>query len=307
MPEFDQIRLSLKADFEGENVATVLQPESRFQTAVLYLHGFIDYFFQDHVADWFEQQSISFYALELRKYGRSILPHQHPNHIRNIRDYYEEIDQTIELIARNGHRNIIFFGHSTGGLIAMSYANNGNHRAMIKAYMLNSPFLELNVPIALRLIGVPVIRFLGKNFPEMKSIASVPSVYFKSIHADFWGEWNFNLDWKPIDGFPVLLGWVRAIVIEQRYLKKHSNVEAPILLMHSAHSFLATKKSERVFTSDIVLNVDHMKKYGRKLGSNVEFAQIQDAPHDVLLGKMSVRTKAFDAMKKWITTLPLNS
>jgi alpha-beta hydrolase superfamily lysophospholipase len=307
MPEFDQIRIDLKPDFEGENVATVFQPKSRQRTAVLYLHGFIDYFFQEHVADWFEDQDISFYALELRKYGRSILPHQHPNHVRNIRDYYEEIDRTIELMVKNGHKNIIFFGHSTGGLIAMSYANNGEHRALINAYMLNSPFLELNLPFALRYVGVPIIRLFGKYFPEKKSIASVPSIYFKSMHVDHWGEWSFNLEWKPIDGFPVLLGWVRAIALEQKHLKQSSNVESPILLMHSSHSFLATRKSDRIFTSDIVLNVEHMKRYGRRLGRNVEIVEIKSAPHDILLGKPDVRKNAFKKMGKWISSLDLNS
>ena len=47
--------------------------------AVLYLHGFVDYFFQTHLAEFFTDRGFDFYALDLRKYGRSLLPHQTPN------------------------------------------------------------------------------------------------------------------------------------------------------------------------------------------------------------------------------------
>ena len=40
--------------------------------AVLYVHGFIDYFFQTHVAEAVEARGYRFYAVDLRGYGRSI-------------------------------------------------------------------------------------------------------------------------------------------------------------------------------------------------------------------------------------------
>ena len=44
--------------------------------AMLYVHGHNDYFFQRHVADFYAGLGIGFYALDLRKCGRSLLPHQ---------------------------------------------------------------------------------------------------------------------------------------------------------------------------------------------------------------------------------------
>ncbi len=38
------------------------------QKAVLYIHGFIDYFFQTEMAEQFNQHGYDFYALDLRKY-----------------------------------------------------------------------------------------------------------------------------------------------------------------------------------------------------------------------------------------------
>ena len=66
--------LPLRPDDEGEVVATLVsrraaQPTNR---AVLHVHGFADYFFQTVAADWWVARGYDFYALDLRKYGRSL-------------------------------------------------------------------------------------------------------------------------------------------------------------------------------------------------------------------------------------------
>ena len=58
---------------------------------VLYVHGWNDYFFQTPVADFWERQGARFFALDLRKYGRSIREHQTPGFIRDLATYDEEI------------------------------------------------------------------------------------------------------------------------------------------------------------------------------------------------------------------------
>ena len=67
-------RIPLPDDYEGSVAATLVRfaagrAPSR---AVLYLHGYVDYFFQTHMARWFVARGWSFYALDLRKYGRSL-------------------------------------------------------------------------------------------------------------------------------------------------------------------------------------------------------------------------------------------
>ena len=37
------------------------------QRAVLYVHGWSDYFFQTHLADFWNEQGFDFYALDLRR------------------------------------------------------------------------------------------------------------------------------------------------------------------------------------------------------------------------------------------------
>ena len=108
----------------------------------LYLYGYIDYFFNSHLAEAFTKKDIGFYTLYLRKYARA-LGGQHPNYCRSIEEYFEEISMVIQEI-KSKSSSMYLFTHSTGGLIASSYMNSGNKRHAIDAIILTSPFLDLN-------------------------------------------------------------------------------------------------------------------------------------------------------------------
>ena len=73
-------------DDEGPVVATLVRRPADEPTgrAVLHVHGFADYFFQTEYAEWWTARGYDFYALDLRKYGRSILPHQTPNYVSDL-------------------------------------------------------------------------------------------------------------------------------------------------------------------------------------------------------------------------------
>jgi alpha-beta hydrolase superfamily lysophospholipase len=42
------------------------------------------------LADTFINAGYNFYALDLRKYGRSLMDHQHPNLCKDVFEYFEE-------------------------------------------------------------------------------------------------------------------------------------------------------------------------------------------------------------------------
>jgi alpha-beta hydrolase superfamily lysophospholipase len=87
--------IDLGHDDEGPVVATLVRRRAPVPTsrAVLWVHGWSDYFFQTHVADYFVDQGFDFYALDLRKYGRSLLPHQTPTYCRSLAEYVPELDE----------------------------------------------------------------------------------------------------------------------------------------------------------------------------------------------------------------------
>ncbi|MFA7272283.1 MAG: alpha/beta hydrolase [Crocinitomicaceae bacterium] len=300
--DFNFQTLQLADDYEGKVTATLVSANanSARKKAVLYVHGFIDYFFQAHVAEKFLTQGFDFYALDLRKYGRSILPHQHPNFCQDISEYFEEISIALSQIYGEQKTEITLLGHSTGGLIAAAYMNNGTEKEKVKNVVLNSPFLDFYLSEPLKFIGWNVARLGAKILPYGKLNNGLPPSYPESIHQDYQGEWDFNLNWKPIQGFPTLFKWVLAIYKAQQNLN-HSKITVPVLLLHSHRSLKMKKFKEAAHSADIVLNVEHMKKIGPKLGKNVTLIEIQNGMHDLFLSKKAARETAFEEMFRWLS------
>lgn len=302
LEDFSEKTLDLGEDYEGRVIATLVSSNRNKtgQKPVLYLHGFNDYFFQAHLAEQFHKHGYNFHALDLRKYGRSLLPHQHPNYCRSLTEYYEEIDRAIELIRNQNEQQIILLGHSTGGLIAGIYLNTGQYRHQIDKLILNSPFFEFNITFWQRMILLPMAGVISFFAPYAARKKPFSHLYGASLSNQKHGEWDFNTEWKPLEGFPAYLKWIYAVNRAQKKLRRASNIQIPILILHSKTSSQPKKWNDIVLKSDMVLNVQHIKKYGRKLGPNVTFAEIPGAMHDVFLSKKEIREQAFRKMFEWL-------
>lgn len=83
----------------------------------------IKYFFlhfSDHFCQEFLNHGYDFFALDLRKCGRSIISPNHDlykHYFQDITDYYEEITLSIEHIlkeVKGRQKKLILYGHSTG-------------------------------------------------------------------------------------------------------------------------------------------------------------------------------------------------
>ena len=200
---YEQRRIVLAPDDEGEVVATLvvrraLAPSTR---AVLYLHGFVDYFFQTHLADFFVERGWDFYALDLRKYGRSLLPHQTANFARSMSEYFAEIDEAVRIIrAEDGHDTLLVNGHSTGGLIAALWSHRVRGHGLLQGLFLNSPFLEFNEPWIVRKGLTPLVTVVGAVRPYARMSQELGKTYGRSLHRDHHGEWDYDLTWKPLNG-----------------------------------------------------------------------------------------------------------
>src|SRR4051812_41428404 len=144
LPGFEARELAFPPDYDGPVVATLVRLPVRPapRGAVLYVHGFSDYFFQRHMAERFAAEGYAFYAIDLRKYGRSILPHQHANFCKSIAEHYADISAALDVI----DAPVLLAGHSMGGLICTLYAHEGAAREQVQALWLNSPFFDWNLP-----------------------------------------------------------------------------------------------------------------------------------------------------------------
>lgn len=301
---FSYQTIDLADDYEGKAIATLIASKKNIgnRPAVLYLHGFIDYFFHPHVSDAFIEKGYDFYALELRKYGHSLLPHQHPNYCRNIEEYFEELGIAIKQIYTQSNSPITLLGHSTGGLIAALYMNIGKEKHLVNKLILNSPFLEFNTrPRISQTLGKLIAKPISKLLPYANVKNAVNPIYPKSLHKDYEGEWDFDFRFKPIEGFPAYYSWIHAIDLAQRQLKKASDIKIPVLLLLSSKSFIPKRYSIAVHTADVVLDINDISSIGKELGKQLIIKKIVDAKHDVFLSQRVSRENTFRIMFDWLS------
>ncbi|MDE7411110.1 MAG: alpha/beta hydrolase [Paramuribaculum sp.] len=290
------------ADYSGAIRSTIIRlvadSAKGGNRGVLYIHGFNDYFFQTEMAQQFVNHGYDFYAVDLRKYGRSLLPGQKPCQVRSLDEYFPDIDSALCDMKRYGVKEIVLMGHSTGGLVASYYMEKNNPDG-IKALILNSPFLDWNLGKMEPFVGV--VSFLGALFPNIKVPQGNSSVYSESLLKNRHGEWSYNTVWKSETSRDVDLGWVRAIDRAQEYLRKHKYaIHVPILLMYSDKSISADDWSEAASNADAVLDVNDIKHYGQMLGKTLTMVKVNNGLHDLILSKAGVRYPLYKYIFSWL-------
>ena len=295
--------IELPADDEGEVVATLVSRQTRRKAngrAVLHVHGFADYFFQTPAADFWTERGYDFYALDLRKYGRSLRPHQTANFTLDLTAYYAELDEAYARITeRDGHDQVLVTAHSTGGLVTPLWLSD--RRRNVTGLVLNSPWLDLQGSFLLRTAGTKAIDQVGARRPYQAIPRNVSGLYCRSLHKDYDGEWDFDLRWKPVESFPVYAGWLRAIRRGHARLHRGVDLHAPILMLSSGRSAHPREKDDSVSTTDIVLDVEQMWRWAPKLGNHVTMTRIENGLHDLTLSPEPVRKLVFDQIDRWLT------
>ncbi len=280
-------------------VATLVRRSpTRSRAAVLYLHGWNDYFFQTHLADVLADLGYDFYALDLRRYGRSLRRGHLPGFITDLDDYAVEIDQAVAMIEAD-HDRLVLMGHSTGGLIAPLWAARNPDR--VDALVLNSPWLDLQGSAMVRTLGTPVIEAIGQNLPT--SVLRLPDVgfYARSINAALEGEWDYDAELKLSPGPPIRVGWLRAIRQGHQRVAAGLGLTCPVLVMASTRTDFTRKWHEGLRTVDTVLDVEQIARRAVRLGRLVTVLRVDQALHDVLLSALDVRTMALEEMSRWLT------
>jgi alpha-beta hydrolase superfamily lysophospholipase len=288
---------TVAADSAGEQ-----QPANVRKAAVLYIHGFNDYFFQRDLAQKMDSAGYAFYAIDLHKYGRSYREGETIGELRDISEYYAELDSAIAFIRRaeGDSTKLVLLGHSTGGLIACLYAADRENGAGIAAIVLNSPFLEMNYPWPVRRLAVPVLSVVGYLFPGLGIPRGHNENYDKSLLKTDYGEWEYNTELKVRGSLPIDFGWLHAIHAGHARLQEGLRLVPPVLVMHSGCSFRDDDWSEEYTRCDGVLNVEHIREYGRNLGPSVQLEEIEGGLHDLFLSHKPARDNAYGAMFRFL-------
>lgn len=293
-----------RLDLPGGAVATLVRHAAGAPTrsAVLYVHGFVDYFFQTHLAEHFAARGHDFYALDLRGYGRSIQPGELPYFVTDLRVYDDDLDAAWRAVVGDGHDRIVVMGHSTGGLIVSLWLADriGTHSPT--ALVLNSPWLDLAEPWLMRTVGTQALHAIGAVAPRFVVPQGLSPAYGMSIHADHHGEWTFDVAWKPLSGTPVHAGWISAV--RRGHARVHAGLDLPmpVLVMHSNRSLKMRAWAQDAMSADTVLDVRQMSRWAPKLGPRVTDLTVPGALHDIFLSAPDVRAAAFAGLDAWLDT-----
>jgi alpha-beta hydrolase superfamily lysophospholipase len=302
-PEYRVETISLPPDTEGPVVATLvtLEPARPNGRAVLHVHGFADYFFHTEYAQWWADRGYAFYAVDLRKYGRSLREHQTPHYVADLSEYFAEIDLVWwRITRRDGHREVILSGHSTGGLTVPLWAHERRPDGLV-AMVLNSPWFDMQGSAWLRSPATRVaIERLGTSRPMQAIPRRTSEVYGRSLHREHGGEWDYDLDWKPLTSRPVYVGWLRAVRRGHAQLHAGLDVACPTLVLSSARSAFGEQAEETAATHDIVLDVEQIRRWASSVGRHVTSVAIEGAIHDIVLSRPDVRARAYDTIATWL-------
>ena len=318
--EFEQLTLDLGADEQGPVVATLVRAlppaqawwdRMRGRTRpldgvdVLYVHGWSDYFFQKRLARFWTARGARFFALDLRKYGRSLREGQTPGYIADLATYDEDIAAALEAMGRGeggtaSDRRLVLFGHSTGGLTLSLWASR--HPGAADAVILNSPWLEFQFAPA-RAALAPMVELQARIRP-MEVAPQVDLGYYTRAQqevADPADPMDVNLTWRPAQTMAVYAGWLHAILSGHKTVAAGLSITAPVCVLLSARFAPPTRWSEELTSADSVLVVDDIARAALRLGSSVTVERIDGALHDVFLSRHEAREDAYARLARWVT------
>lgn len=302
---FEAKTIALPDDDEGPVVCTLVRYRTepaiaKNPVAVLYLHGWSDYFFQKHLAEFWNSLGINFYALDLRKYGRSLLPGQTPGYITNLNDYDADLGAAFEVIRQDLSNNpkIIINGHSTGGLVASLWTHH--HPGEVSALALNSPWLELQGSTLTRTVSTPAVATLARMNPKSILPNVDPGYYSRAIREGNLGQWDINRAWRPDQTTAVRPGWLQAVMNGHAQVSRGLEIGCPISVFTSNRTYISPIWNDQMRNSDVVLDVEVISRRALHLGPQVTVVRIKDGLHDLALSRQKPRKAYFDALRRWV-------
>lgn len=304
-------------DGEGQLEATLVrrgEPDPSAGRAVLMVHGFTDYFFNTELADHFADRGFVFYAIDLHKCGRSHRDGQTPHFTTNLARYDAELDLSLEVIAAESPGRVLAYGHSAGGLVvslwldrlnrARSARSGAGTQRGVAGLILNSPWLDLQGHAILRTPPTSAaILALGRFRKRTVVRRPTEGGYGTTLHRDYFGDFDYDLSWKPVGGFPVTFGWINAIRRGHARLHRGLDVGVPNLILRSDHSVREVSEAsevEAIQRGDAVLDVAQIARWAGCIGNRTTIVPITDAKHDVFLSMREPREQAYAELDHWL-------
>jgi len=267
--------------------------------AVLFLHGWSDYFFNVDLARFWAGAGYDFYALDMHNHGRSLRPESPGGYVADLAAYDAEIEEARRIIRTEGAPGpLALMGHSTGGLVAALWTSR--HPGDVSLLVLNSPWLEMHGSSLVRRAAAGMVRPVARLRPQTVLRLPERGHYWRTISSAADGEWPLDERYRPRMAFPVRAGWLRAVLAGHARVARGLAIEAPILVLLSKGSANGLLWSEEMRRTDAVLDVNTISARALTLGRTVTLERIDGALHDVFLSPEPIRSDAYSRLARWL-------
>ncbi|GAB4086956.1 alpha/beta hydrolase [Myceligenerans cantabricum] len=295
---FESRPLTVPGDARPATLVRHVTPASATsgKPAILYVHGFVDYFFQAHVAEHLAAAGYPFYAIDLRGYGRSLRDGDDATTVPAIHEHAADLDAAAQAVHTEGHDRIVLLGHSTGGLVGSLWADA--RPGAVVGIVLNSPWFALNSGWFNRVVTSRLLRGIGAAAPRAR-VSALGEDYAAAMHQDHGGEWNFDLRWKPDLPVPVRAGWLDSVCRAHRRVARGLSLTVPVLVTTS-DATSAGRTREESTTTDAVLNVQDMWDRAPGLGDDVLVETVPGGAHDLALSPAPAREQYLKTVTDWL-------
>ncbi|WP_062292240.1 serine aminopeptidase domain-containing protein [Demequina phytophila] len=278
-------------------VRATVQPASP-RGAVLHVHGYNDYFFQEHLAEFFLEQGLAFYAVDLRRAGRSLREGDVPHLVSDIDELGDDIAAATTAI-EDVHPGLplVVHAHSNGGLAAAIWASD-RPAASLAGLILDSPFFAAVAKRGHR-VATRAVPMIARARP-LAVLHQQPSHYATRLLEPEGGAWEFDTTWKTPLGVPVRAGWLAAIRRAQARVARGLDIRVPVLVARSHSSGPDHPDNPLLGFQDTVVDVRAIARHAQRLGTDVTEAVITGGVHELSLSSPVPRAAYLHAIRSWL-------
>ena len=302
MDGYQQATIHLGHDDEGDIVATFVRRDpsklpmsarwrrQRFalrghRLAVMYVHGWNDYFYRRHESEFWESLGIPFYAVDLRKFGRSC-GMDRPWIYRGSARLCGGIQRPTRLVvAEQGEQvRILLVATSQGGLSSVLWLNSQRPHH-VEAVALDSPWLELQATACSAYCRRPWFRRPAGR--RQNGDADARSGVLRPLHR-LRDRRRLGLSAPSAGGPAAFLSPRRVDAGDLQCAGRgvaRLDIRIPVLVCTSDRTMLQPTWDEAMREADSVLDITAIRQAALNLGDVVTLATIRGGLHDLSLSR----------------------